>query len=82
VDYPYQGEDAQMKSKTVHLRDIRLYNNAGMRFPLCYANAKLLDLDKSCLPSTGEKDKVTCMNCILLAPKRYAWAYSKEDFNV
>jgi hypothetical protein len=53
-----------MKTKIVHMRDQRLFINAGMEFPTCYANAKLLDLDKGRLPLTGNWLSVTCMNCL------------------
>lgn len=58
----------------MHLRDIRLRNNAGLAFPLCYASAALLDTDKGYLPTTGEFNEVTCKRCIAMAPKRYPWA--------
>ena len=48
----------------VHLRSIRLRNNAGMDFPECHSNAKLLDLNKARLATTGELEKVTCKRCI------------------
>lgn len=63
-----------------HLRDIRLMNNAGMQFPLCYANAPLLDVDKSALPTTGNAADVTCKRCAVQAPGRYSWAYRPADF--
>lgn len=49
----------------VHLRDLRLRNNAGMDFPACYANPKsgMLDTDKGRLITTGDKSKVTCERC-------------------
>jgi len=47
----------------VHKRSIRLRNNAGMDFPVCYAHAELLDLDKSRLATTGDNAKVTCKRC-------------------
>lgn len=46
-----------------HLRSQRLLVNTGMSFPACYANAKLLDLDKSRLRVTSDKSLVTCMRC-------------------
>jgi len=49
-------------SKT-HFVDTRLYVNAGMRFPACYARAPLLDTDKGRLPSTTAHDSVTCKHC-------------------
>jgi hypothetical protein len=57
-----------------HLRDIRLRNNAGMAFPVCYAGAELLDVDKGHLPTTGEFADVTCEHCRVRGPKRYPWA--------
>ncbi len=48
----------------IHLRDLRLRNNAGMDFPTCYAGAALLDTDKSRLASSGDASKVTCKRCL------------------
>jgi hypothetical protein len=48
----------------IHLRDIRLRNNAGMDFPQCYVTTANLDIDKSRLPTTGDPKKVTCKRCL------------------
>lgn len=48
---------------TIHFRNIRLRNNAGLTMPECYAHAALLDLDKSQLPTTGVREHVTCKRC-------------------
>lgn len=48
----------------IHFRDIRLFNNAGMSFPHCKANARLLDTDKGRLPTTPSVLKVTCKACL------------------
>lgn len=50
-----------------HFRDLRLANNAGMQFPACYASAKLLDTDKSRLPTTADRGAVTCEHCQRIA---------------
>ena len=47
-----------------HFRDTRLFNNAGMPFPTCYAGARLLDLDKGRLPTTNNQTNVTCQHCL------------------
>ena len=47
----------------VHYRNLRLYVNAGMRFPECYAYAELLDVEKSALPTTPNVSEVTCKHC-------------------
>lgn len=57
-----------MKLK-LHFRNIRLFNNAGMRMPECYAYARLLDCDKSRLPTTGNETLVTCKHCLALLRK-------------
>jgi hypothetical protein len=44
--------------------NIRLFNNAGMRFPECYAYQKLLDTDKGRLRTTGDKLLVDCPKCL------------------
>lgn len=54
----------------LHYKDVRLANNAGMDFPTCYANARLLDCDKSRLPMTSNAKLVTCKRCILRLAKR------------
>lgn len=46
-----------------HARSLRLFNNAGIRFPLCYANAQLLDMDKSRLTVTSDRADVSCKRC-------------------
>lgn len=56
-----------MSARKVHLYSMRLANNAGMRFPLCYSNAKLLDTDKSHLPTVGNLARVTCAHCRRIA---------------
>ena len=48
----------------VHATDCRLFNNAGMRFPKCYANARLLDTDKSRLTMASNIENVTCKKCL------------------
>lgn len=59
----------------IHLRDIRLRVNAGIDMPVCYAAQQgPLDLDKSHLPTTGERDKATCKHCKRAFAKRYPWA--------
>ena len=67
-----------MARRKTHLSDIRLSNNAGMRFPLCYINEGPLDLDKTRLPMTGHLKDVTCGNCRRRAPNRYPWAYAQH----
>jgi len=62
-----------MSKGKVHYGDIRLHNNAGINFPVCYAGAELLDMDKTIL-RTGGYEVVTCKHCLRIAPKRYPWA--------
>lgn len=54
----------------VHLIDNRLKMNAGMRFPACKANEKLLDLNAVRLPMTDIVEEVTCSNCLKIYYKR------------
>lgn len=49
--------------KKMHFKDTRLFVNTGIRFPLCHANAELLDLDKSHWWTTNRKEDVTCIKC-------------------
>ncbi len=48
----------------IHLHSTRLFVNAGMEFPLCQANARLLDCDKGHWKTTGNVRKVECRNCL------------------
>ena len=57
--------------KKTHYRDLRLRNNAGVDFPLCYADAPLLDTAKSYLPTTGRLDSVTCKRCLAITKARH-----------
>jgi len=59
------------KTRKVHYRNIRLFVNAGIGFPQCYAYVAvldpfvaLLDLDKARLPTTFDKKLVTCSKCL------------------
>ena len=58
----------------IHYRSVRLRNNAGMDFPLCYSRADILDTEKGNLKTTFELSKVTCMNC-----KRIVGKYGKNN---
>lgn len=49
--------------RATHFRSLRLANNAGIDFPLCYANAARLDMEKGRLPLTTDRTKVTCGRC-------------------
>jgi hypothetical protein len=55
--------DCKGKNK-VHLKDQRLRVNAGMDFPVCKANAKMLDLTACWLPMTNEIELITCKACL------------------
>ena len=50
----------------VHWRDLRLFVNAGVAFPVCHISKKKqpLDMDKSALVTSPDKDKVTCQRCL------------------
>jgi len=61
-----------MKHK-MHKRSLRLYVNAGMRFPLCYYGDGPLDTDKSRLPTTGDETMVTCKRCLRIM-KNNEWS--------
>jgi hypothetical protein len=54
----------------IHKRDVRLYVNAGMAFPACKANAKLLDLDAARLRMAGAGETVTCKRCLRLIARK------------
>ena len=59
------------KDKIIHIKDIRLFINAGASIPVCYGTAKLLDLEKSYLPMSTDPDKATCKRCTSMYKKRY-----------
>lgn len=50
--------DRTMKT---HMRSIRLRNNAGMDYPLCKEHGLI---DGKYYITTGDKNLVTCKNCI------------------
>jgi hypothetical protein len=58
--------------KVIHRRDQRLYANAGMSYPVCYAGSGLIDLRKAHLPMNGDPRKVTCKHCKRAHAKRYS----------
>jgi hypothetical protein len=68
-------ESKQTKGITmkIHGRSLRLSNNAGMSFPICYRNAKLLDLDKCHLPMAIDEKEITCKHCLRIL-KKNRWA--------
>lgn len=47
-----------------HFMNQRLFVNAGIRFPECYTGARLLDMDKTRLPVSGDRTRVTCKRCV------------------
>jgi hypothetical protein len=63
-----------MRLKT-HLADLRLHNNAGIRYPLCKSGPDLLNLKATSWPLTNELTATTCKHCFRLALARYPWAY-------
>lgn len=68
-----------MARRIVHLRDIRLYNNVGMAFPVC----KVTDRGECNAGSerftlTGHYAEVTCTRCKVVAKRRYRWAFGEE----
>ena len=65
----------------VHYRDIRLFNNAGISFPRCYANQRLLDLTKTALPTTSDRKAVTCSNCRRSLKYETPTRYLKRSFS-
>lgn len=63
----------------IHLRDIRLANNAGIHFPVCRAGEVTLNLDATRWPLTHVWADVTCGTCRRLALQRYPWAYQNKE---
>ena len=60
-------------TKLIHIRDIRLFNNAGMSFPVCCADEELLDVDKARW-KCGPVKEATCKKCIKAHAEKYPWA--------
>lgn len=57
----------------LHLRDLRLYVNAGISVASCVAaRTGPLDVDRA-LATTGTWADVTCANCRKSYAKRYPW---------
>jgi len=68
-----------MATRKVHMIDIRLYNNAGISMPSCYAARKgPLDMDKTHLPVTSRLEDCTCRVCQRVFPKRYSWTIGRK----
>lgn len=57
-----------MKKKIpkTHLRSLRLFVNAGIRFPACEGGKPLLDMDKTRWDITADRTKVTCKKCLFI----------------
>jgi hypothetical protein len=54
-----------MKRK-IHKRSIRMMNNAGISFPVCKLNDRLLDLDSTgwIINPRDTEEEVNCKNCL------------------
>ena len=57
--------------KKIHWRALRLFNNAGIDFPVCYSQAALLDMDKAHLSTTRDRERITCRHCKRIVAKDY-----------
>lgn len=55
--------EGQGKMVKIHFRNMRYFNNAGIRIAECVARQDGL-LDTSSRVTTGEWDKVTCKKCL------------------
>lgn len=53
----------------IHLKHQRLFINAGMEYPACYANTELLDTDKGKLQTTSKRENITCKHCLRIERK-------------
>jgi hypothetical protein len=68
-----------VRPKAVHLRDIRLFTNAGVALPVCLVLREgPLDMDNT-WPTSHEWDKVTCLACKREARRVYGWAYRGKE---
>lgn len=61
------------KEAKTHIRDIRLFNNAGLSVPVCKATAPLLDLSSTAWEFADSKKDATCKGCVKRYPLRYPW---------
>lgn len=59
--------------RLLHMRDIRLFNNAGMALPVCEAGRTFLRVDCG-FDTVNNYEMVNCPRCKKQAPKRYPWA--------
>lgn len=64
----------------LHLRDIRLRNNAGIDFPVCRTGGEFLDLEATRYPTASTEDyekaedkSIFCKHCLRKWNKRYDW---------
>ncbi len=55
--------------KLTHIRDLRLFNNAGMEIPTCKAGARLLDTGRRY--QFAGKVEATCARCKAQYERRY-----------
>ena len=60
----------------LHIRDIRLYNNAGIDFPVCRAQEKLLDMEVTRYPMAIDPRNATCKHCHRAYAQVYPWVRS------
>jgi hypothetical protein len=67
---------------SIHARDIGLFSNGGVRFPLCKTNPPrtqdnpngYLDMDWTRLRTSGDVADVTCKACLKKLARDYPWA--------
>lgn len=54
------------KGKAIHLRSVRLFNNAGICYPICRSfKGGFLDVEVAVrMETTGNVNEVTCKNCL------------------
>ena len=62
----------------LHIRDVRLFSNSGLHFPVCKIGKGPLNLEWTKLPTTGIPLEATCKHCIKQYPKKYPWAKKPE----
>ncbi len=63
----------------IHMRDIRMRNNAGINFPVCHANEEMLSLEKTRREIVSDINNVTCKHCLKRYPQYYPWATKRND---
>jgi hypothetical protein len=64
---------SESKPRLTHIRDIRLFVNGGMAYPICRVTTPL-NTDLSRMKTTGDSKEATCERCKARYKNWYPWA--------